>query len=570
GLVITPAAADAGLVNGYQITSITGGTLFLNNGTTQVTDGEVITAAQGAAGLKFTANSLVNGSFTVQESSTIDTTGLSGTTTAATITVTSPLPSYPDLQVSNLRLSATLAQPGQVITIFWNDINAGDGPTPTGVGWQDGIAVDNLTTGQTLVDTTVGYNASTSGAIAADGQSPQLSISFALPGGSQGAGLLVIAVDTNFNDTLFESNANGTADSNNTATIQVISTIPVSAPFGAPTVTNAFTDANTQTTAGLVITANAADAALVNGFQITNIAGGSLFLNDGATPIVDGQVITVAQGAAGLKFTPTANSFANGGFTVRESATVDASGISGAAATATINVRIPYAVIQFFDPIQMPGDPASGGTLDSTTNGGTTNGGSPNGGSMVGGAASGFVSAVVADDEAAAAGAQSGNKSVGIPMVAPLVAALLPTVRQNSVAGGGNALGEVGRPQYSSLAMGSLSSSSEERMRSGGGPILEGLAPDVVMVQFQALVPEVQIAELSDARPDPPDLPSLLVRPAEGLTLPEAPQPDAAISPLKSWRTVIFSGIAIVGSLLLAGSAFVRRKVASRERKTGK
>jgi hypothetical protein len=54
------------------------------------------------------------------------------------------------------------------------------------------------------------------------------------------------------------------------------------------------------------------------------------------------------------------------------------------------------------------------------------------------------------------------------------------------------------------------------------------------------------------------------------LTLPEAPQPDAAISPLKSWRTVIFSGIAIVGSLLLAGSAFVRRKVASRERKTGK
>ena len=58
-------------------------------------------------------------------------------------------------------------------------------------------------------------------------------------------------------------------------------------------VTNATTFENTQTTSGFVITPNAAELGTVTSFQITNITGGSLFLNDGLTPVTDGEFITI-------------------------------------------------------------------------------------------------------------------------------------------------------------------------------------------------------------------------------------------------------------------------------------
>ena len=179
--MIAPNAADTTFVTNFQITNITSGTLYLNDGVTQVTNGEFITVAQGAAGLKFTpaTNSLTSGSFTVQESTSATAAGLGGSTATATITV-------------------------------------------------------NLVLNQ-------------------------------------------------------------------------------------PAVTNATTTDNTQTTSGLVITPNAADTAFVTNFQITNIMGGTLYLNDGVTQVTDGEFITVAQGATGLKFTPAANSLTSGSFTVQES-----------------------------------------------------------------------------------------------------------------------------------------------------------------------------------------------------------------------------------------------------------
>ena len=75
-------------------------------------------------------------------------------------------------------------------------------------------------------------------------------------------------------------------------------------------------------------------------FQITGITGGTLYQNNGTTPIANGSFITVAQGAAGLKFTPTTGSLATGSFTVEESTTNAVSGLSGATATATIAVTL--------------------------------------------------------------------------------------------------------------------------------------------------------------------------------------------------------------------------------------
>ncbi|MDX1965456.1 MAG: hypothetical protein SFX18_20085, partial [Pirellulales bacterium] len=68
GLVISRNPVDGAEVTHYQITSITNGTLFLNDGVTVVTNGSFITATQGAAGLRFlpSTNFFGVGTFQIQ------------------------------------------------------------------------------------------------------------------------------------------------------------------------------------------------------------------------------------------------------------------------------------------------------------------------------------------------------------------------------------------------------------------------------------------------------------------------------------------------------------------------
>jgi len=89
GLVITPNAADGAEVGYFQITVISNGTLYQNNGTTAINNGDFITAAQGSAGLKFTPAPNFNGSasFTVQASTSNGVGGLGGSTVNAAISV---------------------------------------------------------------------------------------------------------------------------------------------------------------------------------------------------------------------------------------------------------------------------------------------------------------------------------------------------------------------------------------------------------------------------------------------------------------------------------------------------
>ena len=71
-----------------------------------------------------------------------------------------------------------------------------------------------------------------------------------------------------------------------------------------PSVTNAATNENQTTTSGLVITRNPLDGSTTIFFKITDISGGSLFLNDGVTSVAGNSFITSAEGAAGLIFAP--------------------------------------------------------------------------------------------------------------------------------------------------------------------------------------------------------------------------------------------------------------------------
>jgi subtilase family serine protease len=201
GLVVTPSTVNSATVTSFLISGITGGALFLSDGTTSIASGTYITVAQAAAGLEFTPSmgQLANGSFNVQASTTADASGLTGSVATATITVTPPV-------------------------------------------------------------------------------------------------------------------------------------------AHTPTVTGATTLENAQTTSGLVITPNALDGAIVTNYQITGISGGALYLSDGTTPVVSGQFITAAQGAAGLRFTPTTGSTTSGGFTVQASTSSNTAGLGGSTVAATISV----------------------------------------------------------------------------------------------------------------------------------------------------------------------------------------------------------------------------------------
>jgi len=109
-----------------------------------------------------------------------------------------------------------------------------------------------------------------------------------------------------------------------------------------PTVTNATTNEDTQTTSALVITANAADGGGTTNYKITNILGGTLYKNDGTTAIAAGSFITKAEGLAGLKFTPTGNMFSPGtafSFDVQASVSAADSGLRDLIITPTITVN---------------------------------------------------------------------------------------------------------------------------------------------------------------------------------------------------------------------------------------
>jgi hypothetical protein len=98
GLVVSRNAVDGAEVDFVKITNISNGTLFLNDGTTQVTNGDFISVTDAHAGLKFTptADFFGNGSFDVQASIGNTGAGLGGAVQTATVTV-SPVADSPSV-----------------------------------------------------------------------------------------------------------------------------------------------------------------------------------------------------------------------------------------------------------------------------------------------------------------------------------------------------------------------------------------------------------------------------------------------------------------------------------------
>jgi len=115
-------------------------------------------------------------------------------------------------------------------------------------------------------------------------------------------------------------------------------TVTVTPVANTPTITSAATVRNAFNKTGLVITRNSVDGNEVTHYQITAITGGTLFQNDGVTAILTGAFITAAQGTAGLKFLPTANSLVTGSFGVQAATAANAAQLGGTLVTANVTV----------------------------------------------------------------------------------------------------------------------------------------------------------------------------------------------------------------------------------------
>ncbi len=144
-------------------------------------------------------------------------------TTSTTTSTT--LAAYPDLQVTNFRIDpVTAINSGGIITIRWDNSNSGNGATNG--AWSDAITIRNITTGEILVSSgTVAFDPMNSGGSIAPGTSRTRQYSYRLPEGNRGVGQFSVSVIADASNNLFEFNANGTAESNNTGSFSFSSTL---------------------------------------------------------------------------------------------------------------------------------------------------------------------------------------------------------------------------------------------------------------------------------------------------------------------------------------------------------
>ena len=357
GLVISRNAADSTEVTHFKITGITNGTLYKNDGVTQITSGTFITFAEGNAGLKFTptANFNGSGSFTIQASKSNGDAGLGGSTVNATITVNA-VNDAPTLGNGTLAavVEDTASPAGQTVTTIFTgqfaDIDAGSSfggiavvgntanagtqgtwqySTNAGTNW---FALGTVTDGATALAVSsatlirflpvANYNG-TPPALVVRGLDNTYAGGWSTTAGSESR----VTVNTT-------TNGGTTAIAAATANLST----SITAVADTPSVTNATTNEDTQTTSGLVISRNAADSTEVTHFKITGITNGTLYKNDGVTQITSGTFITFAEGNAGLKFTPTANFSGSGSFTIQASTSNGDAGLGGSTVNATITV----------------------------------------------------------------------------------------------------------------------------------------------------------------------------------------------------------------------------------------
>jgi hypothetical protein len=308
GLVLSRNAADSTEVSHFKITSITNGNLFQNDGTTAIANGDFITFAQGNAGLKFTPTGGGDGSFTAQASTSSGAGGLGGSTINATIAV--------GAAVASPTVNEDAATGAIAITLGGSETHYKITSISGGTLYSDAGFTATIASGDFISQGSGGGNGTTTNVYFRPTANANTT--------TGGNGSFVVQASS--------SNADGGLTGS-----QLTSTVTLTAVADTPSITNATTNEDVQSTSGLVISRNAVDGAETTHFKISSITGGTLYKADGTTAIANNAFITFAEGNAGLKFTPTANSNSNGSFNVE--ASTNGTTVAGSAATATVTVN---------------------------------------------------------------------------------------------------------------------------------------------------------------------------------------------------------------------------------------
>jgi VCBS repeat-containing protein len=338
GLRISRAAGDNLEVTHFKITNIRNGVLYQNDGTTPIADGQFITVLQGDVGLRFTPDSNVfaTGLFNIQASVSADDSGLGGGVIQAEIAVTAKADTP---SVSNaFVLEDTQTTTGLVIARHPSD--------GVEVAY---FKITGIQGGALFED---------------DGVTPIVEGSF-ITAAKGIAGLRFTPTADSIVNGQFVVEASLTNLDSGIGGMSATALITVLAVPDEPAITGAATLEDTQTISGLVVSRNMADNAEVSHFKIAGISGGTVFKNDGVTPLNEGNFATFAEGIAGLKFTPSENSEVNGSFNIRGATAANNSSLGGPTVTATIVVTPVND-----PPVANPDTYAlnQGGMLDSVAN----------------------------------------------------------------------------------------------------------------------------------------------------------------------------------------------------------
>ena len=324
-IAITRAAGDGAETTHYKVTGISGGTLYSDAlYTTAISNNDFIASAGATTNVYFrptaNANSTTggNGAFAVQASKSNLDGGLGGATATSTITLA---PAADTPAVTNASTTEdTQSASGLVLTRSANDGAETTHFKITGI------------TGGTLYKT--------------DGTSAVVNGDF-ITFAEGNAGLKFTPTANSNAAGAFTAQASSSAVNGGLAGSTVNAAITVTPVADTPAVTNANTPAGTQTTSGLVLSRSAADSTEVTHFKITGISNGSLFQNNGTTAINIGDFITVAEGNAGLRFTPSGSS--NGSFTAQASTSNADGGLGGSAINASITIGQPGITSATYD-----------------------------------------------------------------------------------------------------------------------------------------------------------------------------------------------------------------------------
>ncbi|HEX4147156.1 MAG TPA: choice-of-anchor Q domain-containing protein, partial [Pirellulales bacterium] len=345
----TAVAVDAGVTVTFSGADLTGATVTISTGTLQTGDTLHFTTQNGITGVFASGVLTLSGTATpaqyqaALQSVTFSTTSTSTTTRAISIVATdnslSSTAAAESVKVALATPAAPVVTPSGTTNTFTVGgaavaVDAGVTVTFSGAdltGATVTISTGTLQTGDTLHFT----NQNGITGVFASGV---LTLSGTATPAQYQAALQSVTFSTTSTSTTTRAISIVAADNSlsSTAAAESVKVAPAVTLVG-PSVTNAVTTENTQTTSGLVIKPGTGDSAATY-FQITAITGGTLYQNNGTTAISSGSFITLAQGAAGLKFTPTTGSLTTGSFQVQESTSSSTAGLGGAIVTATITV----------------------------------------------------------------------------------------------------------------------------------------------------------------------------------------------------------------------------------------